>query len=57
MGSTANPLTVADQHTRYLLACQGLRSIHGWRVRPVFERLFREYRLPRGTNIRSFSRR
>jgi transposase InsO family protein len=31
------PLTVADQHTRYLLACQGLASIHGWRVRPVFE--------------------
>ena len=23
------PLTVADQHTRYLLACQGLASIHG----------------------------
>jgi transposase InsO family protein len=41
------PLTVADQHTRYLLACQGLLSIHGWRVRPVFERLFREYGLPR----------
>jgi putative transposase len=40
------PLTVADQHTRYLLACQGLPSIHGWRVRPVFERLFREYGLP-----------
>lgn len=41
------PLTVADQHTRYLLACQGLSSIHGWRVRPVFERLFEEYGLPR----------
>ena len=41
------PLTVADQHTRYLLACHGLASIHGWRVRPVFERLFREYGLPR----------
>jgi putative transposase len=41
------PLTVADQHTRYLLACQGLASIHGWRVRPVFERLFRSYGLPR----------
>jgi len=40
------PLTVADQHTRYLLACQGLASIHGWRVRPVFERLFRTYGLP-----------
>lgn len=41
------PLTVADQHTRFLLACQGLASIHGWRVRPVFERLFTEYGLPR----------
>ena len=41
------PLTVADQHTRYLLACQGLASIHGWRVRPVFERLFKECGLPR----------
>jgi len=39
------PLTVADQHTRFLLACQGLASIHGWRVRPVFERLFRTYGL------------
>jgi putative transposase len=41
------PLTVADQHTRYLLACQGLLSIHGWRVRPVFARLFKEFGLPR----------
>jgi putative transposase len=40
------PLTVADQHTRYLLACQGLVSTHGWRVRPVFKALFREYGLP-----------
>src|SRR5688572_2649708 len=40
------PLTVADQHTRYLLACQGLPSIHGWRVRPVLERLFKAYGLP-----------
>jgi putative transposase len=40
------PLTVADQHTRFLLACQGLLSIHGYRVRPVFERLFRMYGLP-----------
>jgi transposase InsO family protein len=41
------PLTVADQHTRFLLACQGLLSIHGWRVRPVFARLFKEFGLPR----------
>ena len=41
------PLTVADQHTRYLLACHGLLSTKGQGVRPVFERLFREYGLPR----------
>jgi putative transposase len=40
------PLTIADQHTRYLLACQGLLSTKGGGVRPVFERLFREYGLP-----------
>jgi len=40
------PLTIADQHTRYLLACHGLRSTKGVGVRPVFERLFREYGLP-----------
>jgi transposase InsO family protein len=41
------PLTVADQHTRYLLACHGLPSVRGEGVRPVFDRLFREYGLPR----------
>jgi transposase InsO family protein len=41
------PLTIADQHTRYLLACHGLLSTRGHEVRPVFERLFREYGLPR----------
>jgi hypothetical protein len=40
------PLTVADQHTRYLLACHGLLSTKGLGVRPVFDRLFREYGLP-----------
>ena len=40
------PLTVADQHTRYLLACHALPSTKGLGVRPVFERLFREYGLP-----------
>jgi transposase InsO family protein len=41
------PLTVADQHTRYLLACHGLLSTKGVGVRPIFERLFREYGVPR----------
>ena len=40
------PLTVVDHHTRYLLACHGLRSVRGEGVRPVFERLFRDYGLP-----------
>src|SRR4029434_5682267 len=37
------PLTVADQHTRYLLACHGWLSTKGVGVRPIFDRLFREY--------------
>ncbi len=41
------PLTVADQHTRSLLGCQGLLSTKGQGVRPIFDRLFREYGLPR----------
>jgi len=41
------PLTVADLHTRYLLACHGLLSTKGQGVRPVFEQLFREYGVPR----------
>lgn len=41
------PLTVSDQHTRYLLACHGLLSTRGVGVRPIFDRLFREYGLPR----------
>lgn len=41
------PLTIADQHTRFLLACHGLPSVKGEEARPVFERTFREYGLPR----------
>jgi transposase len=41
------PLTVSDQHTRYLLACHGLLSTRGTGVRPIFERLFHEFGLPR----------
>ncbi len=40
------PLTIADQHTRYLLTCQGLRSTKGQPVRAVFEQAFRTYGLP-----------
>jgi len=41
------PLTLADQHTRYLLACQGLRSTKGAQARGVLEWAFRTYGLPR----------
>lgn len=41
------PLTLADQHTRYLLACYGLPSTKGHEARRVLERAFREYGLPR----------
>ncbi|HLE20464.1 MAG TPA: IS481 family transposase, partial [Vicinamibacteria bacterium] len=40
-----SPLTATDLHTRFLLACHGL-STKGQGVRPVFDRLFREYGLP-----------
>ena len=32
------PLTVTDQHTRYLLACHGLLSTRGSGVRPILRR-------------------
>jgi transposase InsO family protein len=41
------PLTVADQHSRFLLTCRGLLSTKTVTARPVFERAFREYGLPR----------
>jgi putative transposase len=41
------PLTIADQHTRYLLACRGRLSTQTVTARPVFEWAFREYGLPR----------
>jgi transposase InsO family protein len=40
------PLTVADQHTRYLVGCQGLLTTKGDGVQAVFDRLFRAYGLP-----------
>lgn len=40
------PLTIADQHTRYLLTCHGLLSTETLTAKPIFERAFREYGLP-----------
>ena len=45
-GRYCYPLTVADASSRYLLACQGLRSTSLQLARPVFFRLFQEYGLP-----------
>lgn len=40
------PLTVSDEHSRFLLECQGFPSIRGDDVRTRFERLFSFYGLP-----------
>lgn len=45
-GQYCYPLTIADQHTRFLLSCRGLLSTQTVTARPVFERAFREYGLP-----------
>ncbi len=40
------PLTITDQRSRYLLACEGLESTTGTGAFPVFERTFEEFGLP-----------
>jgi putative transposase len=46
-GRRCDPLTISDASSRYLLCCQGIRGTTGWvSVRPLFERVFREYGLP-----------
>ncbi len=40
------PLTITDQHSRYLLACEGQASTKAAGAFPVFERTFKEYGLP-----------
>lgn len=46
-GAYCYPLTIADQHTRYLLACQGMARIEGKAVRAAFTQAFRSHGLPR----------
>jgi transposase InsO family protein len=41
------PLTVVDHVSRYLLACEAYPSCEGPHTRRAFERIFREYGLPR----------
>ncbi len=45
-GRYCYPLTIADQDTRYLLACESLRSTRSQWARPVFKRVFQEHGLP-----------
>lgn len=45
-GAYCFPLTIADQHSRYLLTCHGLLSTQTVTARPIFERTFREYGIP-----------
>lgn len=40
------PLTVSDNYSRYLLACQGFPNTRYGHAKPVFERLFYQYGLP-----------
>ena len=46
-GEYCYPLTIVDGYSRFLLACQGLRSTAVHLAKPVFKRLFEEYGLPR----------
>lgn len=46
-GHYCYPLTIADQHSRYLLRCHGLRTTRGGGVHAVFRHAFRTYGLPR----------
>lgn len=41
------PLTVTDQHSRYLLECEGMAAIHAEHARQTLELLFRTHGLPR----------
>lgn len=45
-GRYCYPLTVTDDHSRYLLGCQALTSTAVQQAKPVFTRLFKEYGLP-----------
>lgn len=42
------PLTITDQASRYLLSCEGLETTKEQYAITTFERVFKEYGLPRG---------
>ena len=41
------PLTISDYSSRYLLACEGMSSTRSTFAFAVFERVFKEFGLPR----------
>ena len=45
-GMRCDPLTISDNHSRYLLRCQAVRHGDHVSVQPVFEAAFREFGLP-----------
>lgn len=45
-GRRCHPLTLSDNHSRYVLLCRALSRTTGADVRPWFEWVFREYGLP-----------
>lgn len=45
-GSYCYPLTITDQHSRYLLACEGMGAISEEQAREVFQDVLREHGLP-----------
>lgn len=45
-GSYCYPLTITDQFSRYLLACEGMARIAEEQAREVFEDMFRSHGLP-----------
>jgi putative transposase len=49
--SRCYPLTVSDNYSRYLLACQGLPNTCYEHARAVFERIFYQYGLPQAIRI------
>jgi len=45
-GRRCDPLTITDNHSRYLLRCQAVTPANHEAIRPVFEAAFRECGLP-----------
>jgi transposase InsO family protein len=45
-GVRCDPLTITDNHSRFLLRCQAVSPADHEAIRPVFEAAFREYGLP-----------